>query len=109
MRKKQYEKALYIVSHTEGVLKLASVPVYYNWQSGEEVENLYRQNQLETILLQPVGVFSGTGADGMAAVIDVEQTPADIVHSVLYKLETSNLKECLGASRFIFAIGRKTS
>jgi len=108
LRQKQYEKALFIISHSEGALKLASVQAYYNWQSGSELRTLYGDSNLEVKRLLPVGVFSGAGYDGMAAVADVEQMPADIVHTVLYELETSNLDECLGAGRFMFAIGRKT-
>lgn len=109
LRQKQYKKAQFAVNHSEGMLKLASIPAYYNWQSAEEVRCLYRNNNIEVKRLQPVGVFSGAGYDGMAAIADVGELPADIVHTVLYELETSNLEECLGAGRFMFAIGIKQS
>lgn len=107
LRMKQYEKAQYVINHSEGVLKLASIQAYYNWQSADEVRDLYKNNNLEIKLLRPVGVFSGAGNDGMAAIADVNQLPADIVHTVIYELEASNLDECLGAGRFMFAIGVK--
>jgi hypothetical protein len=107
LRQKQYEKALYVANNSEGALKLASVPSYYNWQTGAEVTGLYGKNDLEIVDLRPVGVFTGTGYDGMAAILDVEETPADILHSALYELETSDLGECLGASRFMLGIGKK--
>lgn len=109
LRQKQYEKARFVVNNTEGMLKLASIPAYYNWQSAADVKDLYANNDIEVKYLQPVGVFSGAGYDAMAAIADVEQIPADTVHTVLYELETSNLEECIGAGRFMFAIGIKKS
>ena len=109
LRQKQYEKAQFVVNNSEGLLKLASIPAYYNWQSADEVKNLYTNNNIEVKHLLPVGVFTGTGYDGMAAITDVGEVASDIVHTVLYELETSNLADCIGAGRFMFAIGIKKS
>ena len=108
LRQKQYKKAPYVINNSEGMLKLASVPAYYNWQTADEVRDLYTNNNIEMKHLLPVGVFSGTGYDGMAAIADAEQLGSEIMHTVLYELETINLEECLGAGRFMFAIGKKT-
>lgn len=107
LRQKQYKKAPFVINNSEGMLKLASIPAYYNWQTADEVKDLYTNNDITVTRLIPVGVFSGTGYDGMAAIVDSEQAGSDIMNSVLYELETSELKECLGASRFMFAIGKK--
>ena len=109
LRQKQYNKAQFVINNSEGMLKLASIPAYYNWQSADEIRDLYKNNNIEVKRLLPVGVFSGTGYDGMAAIVDVEKLSSDIVHTILYELETSNLEECLSAGRFMFAIGTKKS
>ena len=108
LRQKQFEKALYVAHHTEGLLKLASIPSYYNWQTPTEITQLYSEKNLELLKIYPVGVFSGSGYDGLASVVDVDQLSSEEIHSGLYELEYSEWDDCLGTGRFMMAIGRKS-
>ncbi len=109
LRQKQFEKALYVAQHSEGLLKLASVPSYYNWQTPKEIQQLFNEYGLDVFRLQPIGVFSGSGYDGLASVIDVDQLTSEEIHSGLYELESMEWDDSLGAGRFMMAVGRKSS
>ena len=109
LRQKQYEKALYVAENTEGFLKIASMPNYYNWQSLKEIYQLYENNDFETIDIAPIGLFSGEGIDGMAAVADVGYITNNIVNSDLYKLETTKFDDFTALGRFILATGQKNT
>lgn len=109
LRQKQFDKALYVAQNSEGLLKLASIPSYYNWQTPKEVTSLYSQNKLELLKMTPVGVFSGAGYDGLAAIVDVDELSNEEIHSGLYELESSEWDDCLGAGRFMMAVGKKSN
>jgi len=108
LRQKQFDKALFVARNSEGLLKLASISSYYNWQTPKEISHLLADNGLELLKIYPVGVFSGSGYDGLAAVVDVDQLSKEEIHSGLYELESTEWDDCLGSGRFIMAIGRKS-
>ncbi len=108
LRQKQFEKAVYVAQNTEGLLKLASISSYYNWQSPEELHQLFTGNGLDVLKIHPIGVFSGSGYDGLASVIDVDELSSEEIHSGLYELESMEWDDCLGAGRFMMAIGKKS-
>lgn len=109
LRQKQFDKVKVVVDSTEGVLKLTSAPTYYNWQTARELDDLFKQNQFDMLRKRAVGVYTGAGTDGMAAIADVEQIPTHIMDSVVYELEASEPVDCLGAGRYTLAIGRKSA
>ena len=106
LRQKNFVNALYVKNHSEGLLKLYKVPTYYNWHSEEDVRALYKENDLKILKIRAVGLFSGQGADGLAAILDVDDIPGDILDSPLYELESTEWQGCISAGRFIMAIGQ---
>lgn len=109
LRQKQYKKALYVAENSEGLLKIASIPTYYNWQTLKEIYQLYESNGFEIINVVPIGMFSGHDIDGMAAVANVENITNEIVISALYKLETTKFDDYLAVGKFILITGKKTA
>lgn len=106
LRRGQFAKALSISETSEGMLRLAQTPAYYNWQKESEVAELYETSGLDLVEQRPVGIYSGAGYDGTAALIDVEQVDERDMQ-LLYELE-KGATEVRGAGRFSLAIGKKT-
>ena len=106
LRKGKIEDALEVTRSGEAVLRLASIPCYYNWQTEDEVVALYDERGLDVVEQRPVGVFSGVGYDGLAAVADVETIAAGAEREAVYQLEKSP-GPIRGAGRFHLSIGRK--
>jgi len=108
LRQGQYEKALYVAQHSEGLLKIASLPTYYNWHSGPELETLLKECGLEPVATVSIGKFSGMGYDGLAAVVDLDEPLSPESYSALSKLESLHLSEWRDIGRYMLAVGRKT-
>jgi 2-polyprenyl-3-methyl-5-hydroxy-6-metoxy-1,4-benzoquinol methylase len=106
LRQGKVKQALAVARSSEGVLRIATAPTYYNWQTEEEVAELYVEHGLEMVELRPLGVFSGTGYDGMAGVADPERIQEPRERAALYELE-NDAGEVRGAGRFTLAVGRK--
>lgn len=107
LRQGQHEKALFVAQHTEGVLRLATMPSYYNWQTPSQVKALYEGSGLELVDLGAHGLYSGAGYDGMAAVADVESLAEPAARSSLLELERRQYEASAGAGRFMLAVGRR--
>ena len=105
LRKGQFEKALSVRNSSEGVLRLAQTPAYYNWQTHDELRNMFDDSGLEIVELRPTGLYSGVGYDGLGALVDVEAVD-DRSMTALYELE-KDPGDSSGMGRFTFAIGRK--
>lgn len=106
LRQGQVEKAAEIAGASEARLRIARVPAYYNWQSPEAMRALYAEQGLQVEALRPVGVFSGVGYDGMAAVADAEAlSPSD--RDALRRLEAGVPDAYAAAARFVLVVGRK--
>ena len=105
----QYEKALKVAKSSEGILRIASIPTYYNWQSLEEIDEIYVKNGLKILKRTPVGAFCGTAYDGMSAICNLENTPNQLEKSLLKKLEISEINDCEGIGRFTLVIGKNSN
>lgn len=105
LRRGQFDKAVAVTKTSEGMLRLAQTPAYYNWQTHAEIKQLFDQNQLDVLELRPTGIYSGAGYDGMASLVDVETISAEQLSSLL-ELEL-NPGDVSGSGRFTLAVGRK--
>jgi 2-polyprenyl-3-methyl-5-hydroxy-6-metoxy-1,4-benzoquinol methylase len=106
LRKGKAEEALAVTRSSEAVLRLATIPCYYNWQTEDEVVALYNEHGMDVLEQRPVGVYSGAGYDGMAAVADVETIAKGSQRTAVYELEMSP-GPIRGAGRFHLSTGRK--
>lgn len=109
LRAGNFKAARSILSSTEGVLRIASMPTYYNWQTPPQLRALLQEMEFDDVRLEAHGLFTGADDDGMAAVADVNKVPKESLFSSIYELEMEGLPECLGASRFMLAIGHSRS
>jgi len=107
LRQQQYDKAVFVAEHDEGVLQLAKLPTYYNWKSPSDVVACVAGLGLELLDLTPIGSFSGHGSDGMAALVDVGALTDPAAVESLYRLETAGLEDTRGAGRYLLAAARK--
>ena len=108
LRQGQYEKALYVAKHSEGMLKIASLPTYYNWHSTAELETLLKERGFAPITTASIGKFSGMGYDGSAAIVDLEATLSPNVSSALASLESIQLSEWRDIGRYLLVVGRRS-
>jgi 2-polyprenyl-3-methyl-5-hydroxy-6-metoxy-1,4-benzoquinol methylase len=106
LRQGKARQALAVARSSEGVLRIATAPSYYNWQTEEELAALYEQSGLHVVELRPLGVFSGTGYDGMAGVADPERLKDTRERAALQELE-KDAGAVRGAGRYTLAVGRK--
>ena len=103
IRERDFETSRALLNAKEGVLWGS----YFNWQTPEELEQIYREMGMEIVSLRPIGVFSGNGEEGMSALFDVGQAE-DSARDALFDLEAhESLREFAAEGRYLFAIGRK--
>jgi SAM-dependent methyltransferase len=102
IREKDFETAQVIVNQSEGLLWDS----YFNWQTPQELKNLYLELGLDPLLMRPIGIFTGNGGDGMAKLCDLGQmTGAD--REVFFDIEAQDSEEFAGTGRYLLVIGRK--
>jgi 2-polyprenyl-3-methyl-5-hydroxy-6-metoxy-1,4-benzoquinol methylase len=104
---KQYDKALYVAKNSEGILKIASIPSYYNWQTLGSIKKLYQENKFELLEIIPIGIFTGMGYDGMAAIANIEKFNEGLLNSYIYEIETTEYEDYKGIGRYLLAVGKK--
>lgn len=107
LRQKQWRKAVFVAENDEGVLRLAKLPTYYNWNSKSDVEALCREQGLEVVAVEPIGSFTGHGTDGMAALVDLGEVTDPAALESLYRLETADVEDTRGTGRYLLAVARK--
>lgn len=107
LRQRQWEPALFVAEHDEGVLRLARLPTYYNWCSGSDVEARCREQGLEVLAVEPIGSFCGHGTDGMAALVDLAEVTDPAALEALYRLETAGVEDTRATGRYLLAAARK--
>ena len=105
LRQEQYKQALEISKKSEGMLRLARVPSYYNWQTPDELEEVFESRGLDVVDMRGTGLFSGSHYDGPAAISDIDQlSPEDT--ATLFEVESADYPGTKGSGRFTFVIGR---
>ena len=108
LRKKNYKEALFVSRHSEGILRVAKLPTYYNWQTIGEIVQMFEQNKLALQSTVPIGVFCGMEPDGIAGICSLDLSE-DVDFEALRVIEATVMKEIEGAGRYIFAVGKKRS
>lgn len=104
--RKDLESACFVLNHSEGDLWGS----YFNWQTQEELKNLYQSAGLKVLHSFPVGTFTGSGGDGMARLFDLSRlSSGDPQWDKLKLLEDHPLEELAPAGRYLLMIGAKES
>lgn len=102
IREKDYATAELLSKGPEGTLWNS----YYNWQTPSEIKSIYSSLGLDSLLVRPVGIFTGNGGDGMAALTDLAQLSAKECEA-MFDIEAQNSEEYAALGRYLFVIGRK--
>ena len=108
LRKKNYKEALFVARNSEGILRLATLPAYYNWQTIGEIVEMYDENKLALQSMTPIGVLCGMEPDGIAGIYSIDKLEAGVFESLL-EIEATVMEEIKGVGRYIFAVGKKRS
>jgi len=106
LRKGKYETALRVAQSSEGILPISKAPVYYNWQTRDELKHLYKEVGLELSGLHSIGAFSGFGVDGMAVIANPE-VMSRAEREQLLELETEGIQDYSTTGRYVLAMAQK--
>ena len=101
---RDWDEARSILGHSEGEIQGS----YFNWQTPEEIRDLYRGLGVELLTLRPIGAFTGNGEEGMARICDLAGT-TELERRQLFEIESCDREEFSVLGRYLFAIGRKTA
>lgn len=102
IREKDFAMAEILMKGSEGTLWNS----YYNWQTPEEIKSIYSSLGLDSLLVRPIGIFTGNGGDGMAALSDLAQLSPN-EREAMFDLEAPNSEEYAALGRYLFIVGRK--
>ncbi len=102
LREKDFSTAEFILNHSEGSLWGS----YFNWQTLEELKALYQELGVDPLLLRPIGVFTGNGGDGMAALCDLGEME-DRDREGIFEVEACDSEEFAALGRYLLILGRK--
>jgi SAM-dependent methyltransferase len=107
LRQGKFAAAHQVVQQSEGLVRYARIPCYMNWHSLREIGELLAAGGFESLETVPIGRFSGTHYDGMAALVDVDQLIDEESRKALEFLECATIEDLGGIGRFLLAIARK--
>lgn len=102
IREKNFQMADLILNNTEGHLWGS----YFNWQTPSMLKDLYQNLGAEVLMVRPIGIFTGNGKDGMAALCDLGEM-SDSERDALFEVEAQDTDEFSANGRYLFIIGRK--
>lgn len=102
VKKRDFETAQFILNHPEGILEES----YFNWQTPEELKRLYQDLNVDPLLVRPIGIFTGNGEEGMAAVCNLSEV-RESEREALFELEANDSEDFARMARYLLVIGRK--
>jgi 2-polyprenyl-3-methyl-5-hydroxy-6-metoxy-1,4-benzoquinol methylase len=107
LSKEKYQEALFVAKNSEGMLPKGRIPIYYNWQSIDELKALYKELDLEILALHPIGPVSGFDIDAMSYIANPSHL-SESQKKQLFEIETCLSNELLGTGRYTFVIAQKS-
>jgi len=102
LQKQDFDTARQILNHSEGPLWGS----YFNWQTPDELRDLYRELGAASLTMRPIGIFTGNGDEGMARLCNL----ADIARErkeELFEIESQDSEEFCSLGRYLFVIGKR--
>lgn len=106
LKNKNFDDALFIHNHCQGRLKKRLSSHFYNWQSLQEIENLYSSLGAKILELSSIGPCSGFAVDPLTDICDPGELD-EIQRKQLAALESEVSREMLALSRYILAVSQK--
>jgi len=107
LRNNNYDDAVLVQKASEGRLLKGMHRIYYNWQTSEEVDQLYRSIGASIVRRYPIGPFSGFSSDAMSAICNTEEI-SKTQREKLRRIEASTKvrEETLMASRYVLVVAQ---
>lgn len=102
LRKKDFDTARQLLNQSEGELWGS----YFNWQSPEELRDLYGVLGMEQLTVRAVGALTGNGEEGMASLCNLAEA-TELEREALFEVETQDAEEFAAIGRYLFIMGRK--
>lgn len=106
-RQKKIADAQFAVENDEGLLRLATVPAYYNWPEPEKIKRMHESNDLKLLGTHAIGRYCGYDYDGTAGILDLESEGVADVFSELLEIESKLDDSCIEHCRFAFYVSTK--
>jgi len=106
LRRGSYGDAMYAATHSEGVLRMAQLPTYYNWTSRMELADDLGRSGFEVMEAVAIGRFSGRGRDGLAGIASIDELDG-ASRKILLELERLPMNDYEHAGRYLFVAARK--
>jgi len=106
LRRGSYSDAMYAATHTEGVLRMAQLPTYYNWTSREELTDDLKHAGFEVVEIGGIGRFCGKGSDGLAGIVNIDEVDG-ASRKLLLDLERVPMKDYEQVGRYLFVAGQR--
>jgi len=106
LRRGSYSDAIYAATHSEGVLRMAQLPTYYNWTSRAELADDLGRSGFEVMEAVAIGRFSGRGRDGLAGIVNIDELTG-ASRKLLLELERLPMNDYEHAGRYLFVAARK--
>lgn len=102
VREKDFKTAEFLLSHSEGLVGES----YFNWQTPQELKALYEELGVDPLQVRPIGILTGNGGDGMAALCDLgKMEPPD--REGIFEFEAYDSEEFAALGRYLLIMGRK--
>jgi len=102
--RRDFDEMRRILGHSEGEIRGS----YFNWQTPEDIRDLYRGLGLELVTLRPIGAFTGNGDEGMARLCNLAET-TEFERQALFEIEAGDSEEFAPLGRYLFAVGHKAA
>jgi SAM-dependent methyltransferase len=107
LRQRKFDAVRYVERNTEGLLRIATVPAYYNWPDRASIEKLHAENGLDLLQVKPIGRYCGFDRDGLAGILDLRDVDMTSAYSRLMEiemnLENSSVEQC----RYVLYVSTK--
>lgn len=101
-----FDDALHILNNPEGRLRKGNHRIFYNWQSLQEIDDIYTSIGATILARYPVGPYSGFSVDPLTDICDPGKLNASQLKQ-LARLESGAPQEMLAASRYVLVVGKK--
>lgn len=102
LARKDHETARQIQAQSEGTLWGS----YFNWQTPEELKQIYRELGFDLLVLRPIGALTGNGEEAMARFANLREA-TELERESLFEIEARDSEEFAALGRYLLVIGRK--
>lgn len=87
LKQRKFNAARYVTQHSEGLLRIATAPAYYNWPDTDEILRLHEASGLTSLGMIPIGKYCGFDRDGVAGILNLEDEGVADAYPRLLEIE----------------------